>query len=136
MRATCEISDRTRRGRRIATSLVGARHVAADALARDELGDRAPLGSTQSRTLRSHGAGHQRFDDRLRRSRAKRIQHRCSRIRGAVMTVRAARRKNLRAIRRLRESWRTGEKNGEERYKFHEMKRAAFTCRTRVCGVR
>src|SRR5262245_47618332 len=123
MRAVCEISDRTRRWRRFATSLVGARHVAANALACDEFGDRAPLRSTQPRALRSHGTGHQRFDDRLRRSRAKRIQHWGSRVRSAVMAGRTTCREDLSTIWCLREGWRGGKKNGEERYKFHEMKR-------------
>jgi hypothetical protein len=40
------------------------------------------------------------------------------------MTVRAARRKNLRALWRLRESWRGGKKNSEKRrHKFHESAR-------------
>src|SRR5262245_23669883 len=128
MRAICEIADRTGRWRGCATSLIGSSHVAANALAGDELGDRAPLRPAQPRTLRPHCAGHEHFNDGLRRSRAKHIDRRRSRIRSAVMTVGTASCEDLAAIRCLRKSWRTGEKNGEERYRFHEMKRAAFTC--------
>jgi hypothetical protein len=120
MRAICDIADRTRRWRGFAAPLVGAGYVSANALAGDELGDGAPIRSAQPRTLSPHGAGHQRFDDGLRRSRAKRIYRRSSRVRSAVMTGRTTCREDLGAIRCLREGWRGGEKDGEQRYRFHE----------------
>jgi hypothetical protein len=45
------------------------------------------------------------------------------------MAGRTTCREDLSAIWCLREGWRGSEKNGEERYRFHEMKRPGFEAR-------